>query len=441
MGNFRLSADEVASLQGFLLSQQLQGPVDGSRIDWKKADTANGRGLFGELRCVSCHAVNGRGGKMGPELTRIGDKVRRDWLFSFLKNPHRVQPDTPMLRYRLNDDQLRDLTAFLLEEYRSSDVGVEPPAAVGQDIRVQAAGRSVFERRGCASCHRLATIERSGRIGPSLVGIADRDPDEPSYGSNLVRHTTDNYIFLKVLRPDTLGQPSLMPTFDFTPSDAAKIALALASIRRSDLPASYVVHRPASLPYRPGGRFGELVARYRCLSCHTVGGFGGDLSSVPLDRIGSQLQRDYLEKYLLNPGAVRVSVEARMPVFEMLPDEAKTIADYLSMVFLDDNLEPYDTNFTAAETRRGEELYEQLGCRACHQLGTTGGYVGPELSTTGARLKPGWIAAWLLRPQTYKPDTLQPDYGLSSADGRALAAYLGSLGRGSAARARRGSAR
>lgn len=98
-------------------------------------------------------------------------------------------------------------------------------------------------------------------------------------------------------------------------------------------------------------------------------------------------------------------------------------------MFLDDSIEAYDVTFTAADTRRGRELYGQLGCAACHQIGTKGGYVGPELSTTGTRLKPGWIAAWLTTPSMYRPGTLQPDYGLSSADARALTAYLSSLGR------------
>ena len=433
MGNFRLTPDEVASLLGFLMAQRVQRPLESSSVDWTKADTANGRALFGELRCVSCHAVNGRGGTMGPELTKIGDKVRRDWLFSFLKDPHRAQPDTPMLQYRLNDNQLRDITGFLLDEYRSGPVSAEPaPMEGAADLRVQAAGRAVFERRGCASCHQLEAVKSSGRVGPSLAGIGDHDPDEASYGSNPARHTTDNYIFLKVLQPDQLGQPSLMPTFGFTTSEAANITLALASIRRSDLPVSYVTQHHAAAPYRPGGMFGELVTRYRCLSCHSVGGFGGDLSTVPLDRIGSQLRRSYIEKYLLNPGAVRVSIEARMPVFHMLPDEARTIADYLSLVFLDDDVERYDANFTTTERRRGQELYEQLGCRACHQLGTAGGYVGPELSATGTRLKPGWTAAWLLKPQVYRPGTLQPDYGLSPTDARSLAAYLDTLGGGTA---------
>jgi mono/diheme cytochrome c family protein len=267
------------------------------------------------------------------------------------------------------------------------------------------------------------------RVGPSLAGVADRNPDELPYGNTVVRHSIGNYLFQKVLLPDTLGQPSLMPTFGYTPADAAQIALALESLRKADLPASYVVRQAAPAPYQPAGRFGELVSRYRCLSCHAIAGSGGDLSTVPLDRIGSQLQHDYVVRYLLNPGAVRVSIEPRMPVFHMLPDEARAIADYFSTVLLDDQMEQYNGTFTSAETQRGQELYGQLGCQACHQMGSQGGYVGPELSATGARLKPGWIAAWLMSPETYKPGTLQPDYGLSRMDARALTAFLSTLGR------------
>jgi mono/diheme cytochrome c family protein len=432
MGNFRLSDAEIAGLQALLLSQKARVPLDSGAVDWKKADPAAGRALFGELRCVSCHAVGGRGGIMGPELTRIGDKVRRDWLFSFLKDPHREQPDTAMLQYRLRDDQVRDLTAFLLEEYKTPEGGAETVPASYQEPRAVAEGRAVFVRHGCYGCHRLAGISETAKLGPSLAGVADRDPDQLPYGRNVVRRTTDNYIFLKLLLPDALGTPSLMPTLGLAPVRAATITVALASLRKADLPASRVVKRDAPPPYRPHGRFGEIVTRYRCLSCHRVEGWGGDLSTVPLDRIGSQLQRDYLVAYLLNPGAVRVSVEARMPVFHMLPEEARTIADYAAATFLDDDLDGYDARFTSAEVRRGEQLYRQLGCVGCHQLDMQGGYVGPDLSNAGKRLRPGWTAAWLTAPERYKPGTLQPDYGLTAPDARALTAYLASLGAGGA---------
>ncbi len=434
MGNFRLSAQEIDGLEPFLLSQRAQPPLDSSGVDWKKADTDAGRALFGQLRCVSCHMVNGRGGDMGPELTRIGDKVGRDWLFSFLKDPLRSQPNTAMLQYRLSDTQLRDLTAFLLEEYRTSGGSPDLAPRAFEDLQAVAAGRATFVRRGCPSCHHLTGVPDPGRIGPNLAGVADRDPAQLQYGAAGVRRTTDNYIFLKVLHPDALLQPSLMPTFDFDPGQAARITLALAGLRSSDLPASFVQNRPAVAPYKPAGAFGALVDRYRCLSCHSIGGFGGTLSTVPLDRIGSQLQHDYLVGYLLNPGAVRVSVEARMPVFHMLPEEARTTADYASLVFLDDPLDGYDARFTPADVQRGQDLYSRLGCVGCHQVGTNGGYVGPDLSNSQRRLRPGWVAAWLRFPERYKPGTLQPDYGLSAADARALTAYVCSLGAGGAAR-------
>jgi len=438
MGNFRLTADEIASLRALLLSQKAQEPLPAVGVDWSKADPDDGRYLFRELRCVSCHAVDGRGGTMGPELTLIGDKVRRDWLFSFLKNPHRTQPDTAMLEYRLTDVQIRDLTAFLLEEYRTPGGGEESAAAPYQEAKAVADGREVFVRRGCYGCHHLDGIEEKGKIGPSLAGVADQDPEQLPYGDKVVRRTAENYIFLKLQQPDALSSPSLMPTFSFTPVQAATITVALETLHKADLPASRVVKRTPPAPYEPRGRFGELVTRYRCLSCHSIGGYGGDLSTVPLDRIGSQLQHEYLVDYLLTPGAVRVSVEARMPHFHMLPEEAKTIADYAADVFLDDALDRYDSHFTAAEVHRGEGLYRQLGCVGCHQLNMEGGYVGPDLSNTGKRLRPGWIAAWLEAPERYKPGTLQPDYGLSAPDARALTAYLSTQGvspRGSAAAA------
>ena len=159
-----------------------------------------------------------------------------------------------------------------------------------------------------------------------------------------------------------------------------------------------------------------------------INGTGGDLSTVPLDRVGSQLQHDYVVAYLLNPGAVRVSVEARMPKFQMTQDEAKTIADYFSTVFVDGAIDRREVDGQQADVRRGEVRFRELGCVGCHQVGLKGGYVGPDLSNTGKRLEAGWVATWLANPQRQKPDTIDPNYGLSAPDVRDLTAYLMSLG-------------
>jgi hypothetical protein len=60
-------------------------------------------------------------------------------------------------------------------------------------------------------------------------------------------------------------------------------------------------------------------------------------------------------------------------------------------------------------------------------VGDSGGYVGPELNGSGARLKPGWTVEWLLDPERWKPGTLQPDHGLSRDEAEAVTAYVLSL--------------
>ena len=111
----------------------------------------------------------------------------------------------------------------------------------------------------------------------------------------------------------------------------------------------------------------------------------------------------------------------------MTPDEARVIADYVSTVFVDDAIDRRDTRFDAADVRRGQDRFGELGCVGCHQVGLKGGYVGPDLSNTGKRLTAGWVATWLSNPQLQKPGTLDPNYGLSAPDVRVLTAYLMSL--------------
>ncbi len=260
--------------------------------------------------------------------------------------------------------------------------------------------------------------EITGESGATVLHVLDRRPSARLL--IVVESGSDRSA------PDQLVQPSRMPTFNFTEEDVAAITVALLSIRARDLPASRVTSERQPEPYRPQGPFGALVQRYRCISCHQIHGWGSTLSTVPLDHIGSQLRHDYLQSYLQNPSAVRVSVEERMPHFNMTDTEATTLANYLSTVFVDDALEqPLPAEVDGA--LRGQQLYERLGCRGCHIVGGQGGYVGPDLSDSGRRLKPGWVVAWLQKPEQHKRGTLQPDYGLKPEEARALTGYLMSL--------------
>jgi mono/diheme cytochrome c family protein len=217
-----------------------------------------------------------------------------------------------------------------------------------------------------------------------------------------------------------------MPTFGFSEHEAAAVAVALLSLRADPLPPARVTGDPDLPPYEPQGDFGALVRRYRCLSCHQVRGTGGTLSTVVLDRIGSQLQRDYIEQYLQKPIAVRVGLQERMPHLNIAPEEARALASHLSTVMLDDALHR-DVPSDAETVARGRELFDRHGCVGCHIVGERGGFVGPELNGSGSRLQPGWTVEWLLDPERWKPGTLQPDHGLAREEAEALAAYTLSL--------------
>src|SRR5207302_3888992 len=52
--------------------------------------------------CISCHVWNGKQlvtsdpGAIGPDLTRVAGRIRRDWFDRYLEDPQRSHPGTPM---------------------------------------------------------------------------------------------------------------------------------------------------------------------------------------------------------------------------------------------------------------------------------------------------------------------------------------------------------
>jgi mono/diheme cytochrome c family protein len=175
---------------------------------------------------------------------------------------------------------------------------------------------------------------------------------------------------------------------------------------------------------------GELVQRYRCLSCHQIGDRGGDTSTAPLTFEGSKVKKAWLVDYLVLSYSLRPILEERMPVFRMPREEATQLADALTTFFVDPRIvvDPFAGRPAGQFDRvEGQRLYTTLGCRACHIIGTSGGYYGPPLSEAGKRLQAGWTYQWLKGPQRWRADVRCPDYGLTDTDALRLAAYIDTL--------------
>ena len=151
--------------------------VTRQRLAKASADPAAGASLYGESFCASCHAVqnaagNMVGGDVGPELTRIGSKVKPEWLQAWLRNPRVYDPATGMPHYRFNDGQVAALSGFLLAKADSDLLAnVHLDSATPEQI---AHGKRLVSDYGCASCHEIAGIRKPENFAPELSRIGSK---------------------------------------------------------------------------------------------------------------------------------------------------------------------------------------------------------------------------------------------------------------------------
>ncbi len=73
-----------------------------------------GKRLFEEkYGCVSCHSIDGAGGAVGPSLSRVGFRLRPDYIYKWIKNPQSIKADTKMPNFQLRDRDALAITHYL----------------------------------------------------------------------------------------------------------------------------------------------------------------------------------------------------------------------------------------------------------------------------------------------------------------------------------------
>lgn len=79
-----------------------------------KGNAVNGRDIFVAQRCSLCHAINGSGGVLGPDLTAVGTRRNASWLYDYLPKPQAAKPENKMPPVAVKGQDLDDLVAYLL---------------------------------------------------------------------------------------------------------------------------------------------------------------------------------------------------------------------------------------------------------------------------------------------------------------------------------------
>lgn len=127
--------------------------------------------------------------------------------------------------------------------------------------------------------------------------------------------------------------------------------------------------------------------------------------------------------------------------FRFLQRFARTTASILLLAGLGMANSDAGTTGTAlagANADRGQRLLAQYQCGSCHTIpgvAAARGIQGPSLEAFGKRSyiagripnRADALARWISAPQSLVPDTAMPNMGVSNADARDMAAYLGRL--------------
>jgi cytochrome c2 len=352
-----------------------------------------GARVFGAKGCAGCHAVDGVGGGVGPDLARVPEAPSLFGLTAAMWN------HLPAMAARLRERdappptlapwEAGDLVAFLFAiRYYS------PPG--DRDL-----GAAVFTGKGCVRCHQVRGA--GGVIGPALDDLAGRGPPI-ELAAALWNHAPG-------MEREMTGRGIRRPAL--TGADLGNLRAFLSDTGMLDVGQVHL------LPGREdAGR--RLFRAARCAVCHGAEGrggpFGPDLSAVP--------RRDLTEfaaaMWNKAPGMTAAAERARVTLPRLAAGEMADLVAYLGTL-----------QYLAGEgsAARGAAGLGSLGCRRCHSAGGPGR--APDLARARGTSTPGGVLAALWNHVALPDSVLRTRWDtLGAGDVADLTAYFTKRGNG-----------
>jgi len=362
-------------------------------------DPVAGERLFSAKGCAGCHAVNGVGGKVGPDLGRAArphtffDLAAALWNHA-PKMAERMR-QAGIARARLDARETGDLAAYLYTLNYFDRMGNAT------------AGRRLFADKRCAECH---TIDGKGRgPGPDL-GTMGAYASPIAIAAAMWNHGTrmaDAMAARGIARPTFEGSQLL-----------DLIAYLKAASPRPKRTEVYVLPGSAT-----NGRL--LFADKRCVMCHPIIRRGDE--EAP-DLVQGQAQRSLTEfataMWNKAPGMLRAMEAKQIAPPTLRPDEMADIVAYL-----------YSVRYfrQSGRPREGVILAVNKGCLDCHGLYGEKGKSASDLDrardvdTPAGALAALWNHSFIDDP---RPERERRPWPTFRADEMAdLMAYLRSLKR------------
>jgi mono/diheme cytochrome c family protein len=488
MPKFFFTKDQAEAVADYLFSMSGTTRHD---VDYA-ASTPNadlvekGKALWSQARCNLCHMTNGKGGNnvkvYAPDLSKVGSKVNKTWMFNWIKDPNKYFPGTKMPRFRFTDEEINSLVEYITSEYQDDEGEMNyttPSEIKAASIKK---GKDIIQQYGCYGCHKIQGMEmvqvapslksqgvtflRSDemreKIGTELSSIGSKPVDLLDFGKlkNSISNDRLSYIKQKLRDPRGFRLGLRMPNFGLSEKEVNELAAVLYGFTDSNVPVRFMVpsrqelDKMAGVPsYKFTGDFAKVIADVKCTNCHSIKGIGADYAP-DLTYAGSKLQESWIRGFLANPDVIRPLLQQMpklgltgglkpakitMPKFNLGVQKVEdtnrsdvdVVVNYLQQELVTPDIPknlPVVTDVTTPDQiSLGKKLYDQKGCVACHQIGSDGGAVGPNLSNVGNRLMPGFIFKHLENSRKFKPDIVEPNYGFTERERIFLTNYLMTL--------------
>ncbi len=422
MPQFKVTEDEAKAMAHYLGSLSSSVPMTSDeKLALEKGSLEEGKKLVKDLACIACHKIGEEGETFAPDLTHVGNKVRPEWLYRWLKNPREYLPHGKMPNMRLKDDEIAHLISYLIT-LKNDSWGLDPSKAETVDVGLAKKGKNLMGSLGCFGCHNVPGLENRPRVGAELTAFGAKDLSLLFFGyAHDIPHTLWDWTFNKIKNPQVYATERIeqkMPNFHLSDEEANSLVTLLTSFRgeEKEIPSEFKKNLSKKEDAIEKGR--NLVRDLNCTGCHVIEGKGSAIAPS-LEGEGAKVQPEWLFSFLKNPILIRPWLTVRMPKFNLSDEDASSIVAYFSS--LSDAKYPYefdyfgDVQVPERERKAGEKLFEMFKCMSCHPVSmdpsTKGSQVvnlGPNLGLAKDRLRHEWIARWILEPEVIQPGTKMP---------------------------------
>jgi cytochrome c551/c552 len=242
--------------------------------------------------------------KVGPNLKDVRLKLNKNWIPVWLKKPSDFRATTKMPNFRLSDEQIKAISAYLWQSALTDPLPKHKPGSAAH-------GKELFETRGCLACHsiREGGEMEGGSFAANLTRVGEKDNyDYLVRWVHNARERTRPYCMYekKDIGPEDYAKKGLpyvfdlghtrcpndghelqvqnmtvMPSLRLSPQDAEDVASYLVTLKKQEASAYPDAAFMDDPNLKEEGK--KWIRHYGCAGCHEISGMEEE------GRIGTEL--------------------------------------------------------------------------------------------------------------------------------------------------------